>query len=200
MKDSRSTQKPVRSRQESPSPGEYSIPGSFYNPGGKRGVSIGPTKANLAEAWRKRLYPKHFVTKVNDAEAEAEMRTLMQQAKDEGLWALGHPKEIGGQGMPFLDYVHINEVVGRSSHAMWALGTLGLHSNYIGKWVCWEHVGTATAKTKKSRKNRNNQPSGFFRKPGFFQTLMRDSTYNFIGSFKKRLSVKNIRYYSHNFL
>ncbi|MBI2899002.1 MAG: four helix bundle protein [Planctomycetes bacterium] len=28
--------------------------------------------ANIAEAWRKRRYPKHFVSKLSDAEAEAE--------------------------------------------------------------------------------------------------------------------------------
>lgn len=27
--------------------------------------------ANLAEAWRKRRYPAHFVSKISDAEAEA---------------------------------------------------------------------------------------------------------------------------------
>ena len=27
--------------------------------------------ANIAEAWRKRLYPKHFVSKLSDADAEA---------------------------------------------------------------------------------------------------------------------------------
>ena len=42
------------------------------------------------------------------------MARLMDEAKEEGLWALGHPKEIGGQGMPFMDYVYINEVIGRS--------------------------------------------------------------------------------------
>jgi alkylation response protein AidB-like acyl-CoA dehydrogenase len=54
------------------------------------------------------------------------MRTLMQQAKVEGLWALGHPKDIGGQGLAFLDYVYVNEIVGRSEHAMTALGTHSL--------------------------------------------------------------------------
>ena len=33
---------------------------------------------------------------------------LMAKAKAQGLWALGHPREIGGQGMPFMDYVHVN--------------------------------------------------------------------------------------------
>ena len=28
------------------------------------------------------------------------MSDLMQKAKDQSLWALGHPKDIGGEGMP----------------------------------------------------------------------------------------------------
>ena len=52
------------------------------------------------------------------------MSDLMQKTKDQSLWALGHPKDIGGEGMPFMEYVYINEVVGRSSSAMVALGTI----------------------------------------------------------------------------
>jgi len=59
------------------------------------------------------------------------MAGLMDAAKEEGLWALGHPKEVGGQGMPFLDYVHVNEVIGRSFYAMQALGTLSLQDSLM---------------------------------------------------------------------
>ncbi|WP_237562849.1 acyl-CoA dehydrogenase family protein [Bacillus dakarensis] len=51
------------------------------------------------------------------------LKDLQQQAKEQGLWALGLPKEIGGGGLKFMDYVYINEVVGRSEAAMFALGT-----------------------------------------------------------------------------
>ena len=50
------------------------------------------------------------------------MADLRAQAKAEGLWAIGHPTEVGGQGLPFLDYVYINEVVGRSEPAVWVFG------------------------------------------------------------------------------
>jgi acyl-CoA dehydrogenase len=59
------------------------------------------------------------------------MAELMGKAKAAGLWALGHPKEIGGQGMPFMDYVHVNEVIGRSFWAMQALGTLSLQDSLM---------------------------------------------------------------------
>lgn len=55
----------------------------------------------------------------------------MQLAKDRNLWALGHPKDIGGQGMPFMEYVYVNEVVGRSSPSMVALGTHSLQDSIM---------------------------------------------------------------------
>ena len=59
------------------------------------------------------------------------MRSLMDKAKAEGLWALGHPEEIGGGGLPFMDYVFVNEVVGRSEVAMVALGTHSLQDSIM---------------------------------------------------------------------
>jgi acyl-CoA dehydrogenase len=59
------------------------------------------------------------------------MKTLMQAAKSAGLWALGAPGDIGGQGMPFMEYVLVNEVIGRSQHAMQALGTLSLQDSLM---------------------------------------------------------------------
>lgn len=61
----------------------------------------------------------------------AVMKRLQDKAKAQGLWALGHPKEIGGQGMPFMDYVYVNEVVGRSELAMVALGTHTLQDSIM---------------------------------------------------------------------
>ena len=59
------------------------------------------------------------------------LRALMDKAKAEGLWALGHPEELGGGGLPFMDYVFINEVVGRSEVAMVALGTHSLQDSIM---------------------------------------------------------------------
>jgi len=59
------------------------------------------------------------------------LRNLMDKAKSEGLWALGHPEEIGGGGLPFIDYVFVNEVVGRSEIAMVALGTHSLQDSIM---------------------------------------------------------------------
>ena len=59
------------------------------------------------------------------------MKGLMDKAKTEGLWALGHPEEIGGGGLPFMDYVFVNEVVGRSEIATVALGTHSLQDSIM---------------------------------------------------------------------
>lgn len=53
---------------------------------------------------------------------------LIARAKAEGLWALGHPREFGGQGLPFLDYAYVNEVIGRTHAAQLVLGTESLQT------------------------------------------------------------------------
>jgi len=79
-----------------------------------------------------RVYPAEDVLDHGtEAEAQATIRRLMGEAKAEGLWALGHPTEIGGQGMPFMEYVYVNEVIGRSQHAMAALGTHSLQDSIM---------------------------------------------------------------------
>lgn len=79
-----------------------------------------------------RIYPREGELDAADRPArQAIMAELMAAAKAEGLWALGHPTEIGGQGMPFLDYARVNEVVGRSPYAMVALGTHSLQDSIM---------------------------------------------------------------------
>src|SRR5258706_15459270 len=79
-----------------------------------------------------RCYPvEPLVEDRDDPKAREALRELMNSAKAEGLWALGHPLEIGGQGLPFLDYVYVNEVVGRSVVAMVALGTHSLQDSIM---------------------------------------------------------------------
>lgn len=62
-----------------------------------------------------------------DSEALAAIRRIQGEAKAEGLFALGLPKRLGGVGVPLMDYVYLNEVIGRSEGAMFALGTHTLH-------------------------------------------------------------------------
>jgi len=59
------------------------------------------------------------------------LRGLQAEAKSEGLWALGHPRELGGGGLPFMDYVFVNEVQGRSEFGQLALGTYTLQDSLM---------------------------------------------------------------------
>lgn len=91
-----------------------------------------PIRRKVQQFIEERIYPVETILNKRGSDEAIEIRKgLMQAAKDEGLWALGHPKEIGGQGMPFLDYVFVNEVVGRSEHATVALGTHSLQDSIM---------------------------------------------------------------------
>ncbi len=88
-------------------------------------------RARVQEFIEKHVYPAEPALEDRGDARGAVMRDLMDKAKEAGLWALGHPEEIGGQGLPFLDYVFINEVVGRSNVAMVALGTHSLQDSIM---------------------------------------------------------------------
>jgi acyl-CoA dehydrogenase len=93
---------------------------------------VRPIRERVRRFVEERVYPVESV--LDDAyseETQLTMRRLMGEAKEAGLWALGHPKEIGGRGLPFLDYVYVNEVIGRSEHAMVALGTHSLQDSLM---------------------------------------------------------------------
>ncbi|PCJ61987.1 MAG: acyl-CoA dehydrogenase [Candidatus Hydrogenedentota bacterium] len=88
-------------------------------------------RERVLEFIEQRVYPMEDELDKGRDESWDVMKDLMQQAKDAGLWALGHPKDIGGQGLPFMDYVYVNEIVGRSQHAMVALGTHSLQDSIM---------------------------------------------------------------------
>jgi acyl-CoA dehydrogenase len=69
------------------------------------------------------IYPNEKVLDQGGDEARRTMKSIQAKAKERGLWALGLPKEIGGGGLPFMPYVFVNEIVGRSEHAIAGLGT-----------------------------------------------------------------------------
>jgi len=63
--------------------------------------------------------------------ARAKLAELKQQAKEEGLWALGHPVEIGGGGLPFMAFVHLNEVIGRTHYGQVAVGSASMQDSIM---------------------------------------------------------------------
>jgi len=94
---------------------------------------VRPIREKVRRFVEERVYPAEAVLDRGDDESRAAMLRLMDEAKAAGLWALGHPREIGGGGLPFLDYVYVDEIVGRAEHAMVALGTHSLQDSIMLK-------------------------------------------------------------------
>jgi alkylation response protein AidB-like acyl-CoA dehydrogenase len=78
-----------------------------------------------------RVEPAEPILHQGSPEAGAVLADLQAAAKAEGLWALGHPVELGGGGLPFADYVFVNEVQGRSEYGQIALGTYTLQDSLM---------------------------------------------------------------------
>ncbi len=76
------------------------------------------------------LLGSHWVGR-GSPEAARAMEELRASAKRQGLFALGHPEELEGGGLSFSEYAYINEVIGRSLHAIHALGTLTLQDSIM---------------------------------------------------------------------
>ena len=85
---------------------------------------LGDIRIRVKVFVEQRIYPVEPILHGDDrTAANMTLARLMDEAKEEGLWALGHPKEIGGQGLPFMEFVYINEIIGRSEHAQKVFGT-----------------------------------------------------------------------------
>jgi alkylation response protein AidB-like acyl-CoA dehydrogenase len=65
------------------------------------------------------------------ARRDGTMARLKARAKEQGLWALGHPVEIGGQGVPFMHFVYLNEIIGRSHWGQAAVGSLSMQDSIM---------------------------------------------------------------------
>jgi alkylation response protein AidB-like acyl-CoA dehydrogenase len=77
------------------------------------------------------VVPAERVLAGDDAAGGEAMARLKSRAKREGLWALGHPKEIGGGGIPFMPFVYLNEVIGRSHWGQAAVGSLSMQDSIM---------------------------------------------------------------------
>ena len=59
------------------------------------------------------------------------MARLKASAKAQGLWALGHPVEIGGGGLPFMSFAYLNEIIGRSHYGQVAVGSVSMQDSIM---------------------------------------------------------------------
>lgn len=78
-----------------------------------------------------RVVPAEAALAGEDAAGAEVLARLVREAKVEGLWALGHPFELGGGGLPFLDFVYLNEIIGRSHWGQAAVGSLSMQDSIM---------------------------------------------------------------------
>ncbi|MBG0816336.1 acyl-CoA dehydrogenase family protein [Planomonospora sp. ID82291] len=93
--------------------------------------SVRPLRDAVHAFMTERVEPAEGVLHRGGPEASAVLGELQEEARKAGLWALGHPAELGGGGLPFLDYVYVNEVQGRSEFGQLALGTFTLQDSLM---------------------------------------------------------------------
>ena len=77
------------------------------------------------------VIPREAELAGRDRAGRAVLEELKASAKAQGLWALGHPREIGGGGMPFMPFVHLNEVIGRSEYGQLAVGSVSMQDSIM---------------------------------------------------------------------
>jgi len=77
------------------------------------------------------VIPQETILLKEDEQAAQVMAALKQRARELGLWALGHPKEIGGGGMPLMDFAFLNEVIGRSYFGQLAVGSVSMQDSIM---------------------------------------------------------------------
>lgn len=66
-----------------------------------------------------------------DAGGLAVLEDLKRSAKGQNLWALGHPREIGGGGLAFMPFVYLNEIIGRSEFGQLAVGSVSMQDSIM---------------------------------------------------------------------
>ncbi|QQZ16757.1 acyl-CoA dehydrogenase family protein [Rhodococcus sp. 21391] len=77
------------------------------------------------------VIPAEPVLVNEDGAAHEALAELRERAKELGLWALGHPAELGGGGVPFLDFVYLNEIIGRSEFGQMAVGSVSMQDTLM---------------------------------------------------------------------
>jgi acyl-CoA dehydrogenase len=92
---------------------------------------VRPVRDAVHRFLTERVEPAEPVLHEGTAASATLLAELQDEARSQGLWALGHPTELGGGGMPFRDYVYVNEVQGRSEFGQIALGTFTLQDSLM---------------------------------------------------------------------
>ncbi|MFJ3726652.1 acyl-CoA dehydrogenase family protein [Streptomyces sp. NPDC090045] len=83
-------------------------------------------KARVGAFVRGRVIPREGVLDAGGPAAAEALTELRGRAREEGLWALPLPAELGGGGIPFAAYAALAEAEGSSDHGPAALGSAPL--------------------------------------------------------------------------
>ncbi|MEU9084462.1 acyl-CoA dehydrogenase family protein [Streptomyces sp. NPDC048357] len=83
-------------------------------------------RGRIAAFVRGRVIPREGVLDAGGPAAAAALAELRRQAREEGLWALPLPAELGGGGLSFAAYAALAEDEGASDHGPAALGSAPL--------------------------------------------------------------------------
>jgi acyl-CoA dehydrogenase len=95
------------------------------------GVEVGEVKERIRRFIDGEVIPQEAILHAGGEASDREMAALKARAKELGLWALGHPAEIGGGGLPFMDFVQLNEVIGRSHFGQAAVGSISMQDSIM---------------------------------------------------------------------
>jgi len=77
------------------------------------------------------VIPAEPVLREATLDSLVEMERLKTEAKRRQLWALGHPVDIGGGGLAFMDVTYLNEIIGRSFFGQSAVGTWSMQDSLM---------------------------------------------------------------------
>ncbi|HZQ27881.1 MAG TPA: acyl-CoA dehydrogenase family protein [Acidimicrobiales bacterium] len=88
-------------------------------------------RARMRDFIDNQVIPQEAVLEEGGSEAGEAMEALKSEAKERGLWALGHPEEIGGGGLPFMSFVYLNEIIGRSEYGQVAVGSVSMQDSIM---------------------------------------------------------------------
>jgi len=94
-------------------------------------VEVIEFRERLRKFINEQVIPAEPLLEQESVESAAKLDELKSEAKRQGLWALGHPEEIGGGGMPFMDFVYMNEVIGRSHEGQVAVGSVSMQDSIM---------------------------------------------------------------------
>ena len=93
--------------------------------------NISILRAKMQDFINNEVIPQESVLHQENPDAREAMDSLKARAKSLGLWALGHPTEIGGGGLPLMEFALLNEIIGRSYFGMFAVGSVSMQDSIM---------------------------------------------------------------------